>query len=148
MTQCGASEGVLRRTEDYEAVRRLAVGSGLEDGEFDKIVCAYGYFIDDELVGCAAMKRSEDTYSVEWLAVREQDRGRGLGRLLVEKVAADAKENGAEELWALARAPEFFLSIGFTLSSLENSPGPTFEVCRKCSQFNIMCFPKIVMKAL
>lgn len=148
MTPCGAPEGVLRRTEDHEAVRRLALDSGLEDGEFDKVVCAYGYFIDDELVGCAAMKRSEGTYSVEWLAVREQDRGRGLGRLLVEKVAADAKEDGAEELWALARAPDFFLRIGFTLCSQEDSPGPTFEVCKKCSQFNITCLPKIVMKAL
>jgi N-acetylglutamate synthase-like GNAT family acetyltransferase len=139
---------ILRKTEDFEAIRKLALESGLEDGRFDNIVCAFALFIEDEIVGCAAMKVVDDTYSVEWLAVKEEPRGKGLGKSLVDAVAGEAEKSGAHKLWALARAPDFFLSVGFSMSSQEESPGPSFEGCRKCHQYNVSCFPRIVVKAL
>ncbi len=139
---------ILRKTDDFNGIRMLALESGLEDGTFDNIVCAFGYFIENRLVGCVAMKLVEGTCSVEWLAVKKEHRGRGLGKSLVSKVAREAKKTGAKNLWALARAPDFFLSIGFTMSSPEESPGPTFDGCRKCRQYNVTCFPRIVVSAL
>ncbi|MDH3365992.1 MAG: GNAT family N-acetyltransferase [Thermoplasmata archaeon] len=139
---------ILRKTDNFEAIRRLSLESGLEDGEFENIVCAYGYFIDGEIVGCVAMKRVDDAHSVEWLAVKEEQRGKGLGQSLVAAVAVEAERSGARELWALARVPEFFLRIGFMISSPEESPGPTFEGCGKCGQYKISCFPKVVVKVL
>ena len=148
MASCLNSGGALRTINDFESMRRLALESGLEDGEFDGTVRAYGYYIGQELAGCVAMKRSSDTYLVDWLAVRAQDRGKGIGRLLVEKVAEDAKEEGAERLWAIARTPEFFMHMGFAPSSQDVSPVLSFENCRRCPQFNNTCAPKIVTKAL
>ncbi|UCE45526.1 MAG: GNAT family N-acetyltransferase [Methanobacteriota archaeon] len=142
------SDGMMKAIDDFESMRTLALESGLDDGEFDGTVRAYGYFIGKELAGCVAMKRSRGTYSVEWLAVRAQDRGKGIGRLLVEKVAEDAREDGAGHLWAIARTPEFFMHMGFTSSSQEISPVLSFENCRRCPQFNNTCSPKIVTKAL
>jgi len=139
---------ILNKTEDFEEIRKLSLESGLEDGKFDNIVCAFGQFVDDELVGCAAMKLVDGTHSVEWLAVKEEHRGKGLGRSLVDAVAAEAKKSGACKLWALARAPDFFLTIGFFISSPEESPGPTFKGCISCSQYNVSCFPRIVVRAL
>ena len=51
-------KGILRKTGDHESVRGLALEAGLEDGTFEGIVCVYGYYIDDELAGCAALKGS------------------------------------------------------------------------------------------
>ncbi len=140
--------GRLSETDDHEAIRALALRSGLEDGNFEDIVSAYGFYMADELVACAALKRVGDTFSVEWLSVDEQHRKTGIGRTMVDRVAAEAKALGATRLWALARAPEFFEHIGFRRSSPEASPGPTFAGCAKCSQYDVTCFPKIVVKDL
>ena len=138
-------EGDIQTTEDYETVRKLALEAGLEDGTFENIVRAYGYFVGDDMAGTIAVKRVGDVFSAEWLSVRSDLRGHGIGRRLVRKAAEHATAGGAKQLWALARAPDFFLRIGFALSSPEDSPGPTFAGCLKCSQYNTSCFPRIVV---
>ena len=120
----------------------------MEDEDFEGIARVYGYYIDDDLAGCAALKGSGRACSLEWLAVRRQDRGRGIGRTLVDRVASDARQSGANQLWALAREPDFFLHVGFEEGTLEDSPGPTFDNCRKCSQFRTTCFPRIMVMTL
>ena len=138
----------IRETEDREAVRALALEAGLEDGNFDGVIRTYGVFDGSELRGCAGLKRVGQVYSVEWLAVKDGFRGHGFGRKLVQRVAKDAKSLGAKEIWALARAPEFFLSIGFSLSPEEDSPGPTYSGCVKCPQYKKTCHPQIVTMRL
>ena len=138
----------VRETDDFEGIRSLALKAGLEDGKFEDIVAAYGCYSRDMLVGCAALKRAGDTYSVEWLAVDDSHRRHGIGRRMVERVASEARSRGATQLWALARAPDFFLRIGFLLSSPEASPGPNLAGCAKCVQYRVNCFPKIVVKDL
>ncbi len=137
---------MLRKTDDYNAVRALALRSGLEDGTFENIVTAYGYYIGDELVGCAALKRDGERFAVEWLAVSEGLRRKGVGRMLVQSVEAEARMRGAERVWALARAPRFFERIGFRVASSDESGGPTMSNCLLCSQYQKTCFPAIVVK--
>lgn len=139
---------VLRKTDDLDAVRNLALRSGLEDGTFEGVVAAYGWFIGEELAGCVALKRDGDRYSVEWLAVAEGLRRKGVGRMLVERVEADARTRGAERIWALARAPRFFESIGFRVATSSESGGPTMSNCLLCSQYQRTCFPAVVVKQL
>ena len=142
------AEGVIRETRDHQSVRRVALEAGLEDGDFEGIISVYGYYIGDELAGCVALKGSGMACSVEWLAVRRQHRGKGIGRMLVDRIASDARRSGAKQLWALARTPDFFIHIGFVEGSLEASPGPSLDNCRRCDQFRTTCSPKIVVKAL
>jgi len=143
-----ASGPVLRKTDDYNSVRVLALRSGLEDGTFENIVTAYGYYIDSGLVGCVALKQEESKFSVEWLAVSEELRGKGIGGLLVGKIEAEAKARGAARIWALARAPRFFEKIGFRKSTMDELGGPTMSNCLLCSQFQTSCFPAVVVKDL
>lgn len=137
---------VLRKTEDYDAIRALALRSGLEDGTFENIVMACGYYIGNELFGCAALKRDGERYAVEWLAVSEPLRRKGVGRMLVKRIEAEARIRGADKVWALARAPRFFESIGFRVASSGESGGPTMSNCLLCSQYEKTCFPAIVVK--
>ncbi len=138
----------LRRVDDYEAIRRLGLASGLEDGTFQRTVAAFGYYLIDELLGCATLRRDGDGYSVDWLAVAEDKRGRGLGERLVGAIADEAKSRGATRLWALARAPEFFEKIGFRPSVSEDGIGPAFDNCLLCHQYMKSCHPAVMIKEL
>jgi amino-acid N-acetyltransferase len=138
----------LRRTRDYEAVRLLALGSGLEDGPFFDVVAAFGWYSGDELMGCVALKQTNATFCVEWLAVSERLRGRGLGRRLISEVEREARQRGAERLWALARAPDFFRKNGFVLAEGSEKDGPSLTNCMRCPQYMKNCRPAIVMKDL
>jgi N-acetylglutamate synthase-like GNAT family acetyltransferase len=138
---------VLRQTDDFVAMKRLALKSGLEEGSYKDYVLAYGYFVGDELVGCAALKLKEDTFTVECLAVSDRFRGMGMGRSLVEVIEREARARGAKEIWALARAPGFFVHIGFETASRENPSGPSLKGCLTCRQYGRTCRPAIVRKA-
>jgi N-acetylglutamate synthase-like GNAT family acetyltransferase len=138
----------MREVTDLEAVRRLALEAGLEDGPFEDIVFTCGFFEGENLKGCAALRDRGGVFSVEWLAVDSGMRGRGLGRLLVRRIEAESKSRGAGRIWALARAPAFFQRIGYRIVPQEESPGPTVTNCLKCRQYNSTCFPKIVTREL
>lgn len=142
----GPGMPVLRKTDDFESIRALALASGLEDGTFEDVVAAYGYFISGELVGCAALKQEGGRFAVEWLAVSEPMRGKGVGSMLVKRVEAEARMRGADRVWALARAPRFFEGLGFRVSSPDESGGPAMSNCLLCSQYQRSCFPAIVVK--
>jgi len=138
----------FRATDDFSSMRLLALESGLEDGAYSDFVCAYGFYDGDALVACAGLKEQSGVYSLECVAVKEELRGKGLGKRLVESLERDAARRGASRIWALARAPEFFLRIGYAVVSHEKSEGPTLRGCLNCKQYRHGCNPAIVLKVL
>ncbi len=148
MTETSQDGLELRPTSDYEAIRRLALASGLEDGTFQRTIIAFGYYLLDDLVGSATLRRDGDMYSVDWLAVAERMRGKGLGGGLVAVTAKEAETRGAKRLWALARAPEFFEKMGFRRVVADDGIGPVLANCLVCPQYNKSCFPAIMVKDL
>ncbi len=139
---------VIRKTDDFETMRRLALDAGLEDGTFENIISAVGFFIGNQMMGTVALKKDGDRYSIEWLSVSEPLRGKGIGGMLVSRIESEAKARGASTLWALARAPKFFQKIGFKVASRDEAGGPSMNNCLLCKQFQKNCFPAIVSKAL
>jgi N-acetylglutamate synthase-like GNAT family acetyltransferase len=138
----------IRPTKDYEAIRLLALASGLEDGTFQRTVAAFGYYLFDDLVGCATLRWDGEMYSVDWLAVAETMRGKGLGGGLVAVITKEARKRGASRLWALARAPEFFERIGFRRIAADDGIGQVLANCLVCHQYQKSCFPAIMIKDL
>ena len=54
---------------------------------------------DDELAGCVALRKlSESTCEMKRLFLRENFRGKGIGRLLIETIIKHAKEIGYERM--------------------------------------------------
>ncbi|MBU1157756.1 MAG: GNAT family N-acetyltransferase [Candidatus Thermoplasmatota archaeon] len=137
---------VIRKTDDFETIRRLALEAGLEDGTFENIISAVGFFIGNQMMGTVALKKDGDRYSIEWLSVSESLRGKGIGGMLVSRIESEAKARGASTLWALARAPKFFEKIGFRMTSLDEAGGPSMSNCLLCRQYQKNCFPSIVSK--
>jgi len=139
---------VFRETYDYEAMRRLALASGLEEGSFDGYVASFGFYRGPELVACAALRIRGEQYTVECLVVEHELRGRGVGTTLVRRVEEEARIRGGKKLWAVARAPEFFEKMGFIRRSGDEPGGPSIEGCKNCRQYLRMCQPGIFMKEL
>ena len=138
----------LRETSDFSAMLILARESGLESEHLTGIVSAYGFYLDDKLVGCAALKKTDNLFMVECLAVAEGMRGRGLGRILVARVEKEAEAIGAKKLWAIARQPRFFERIGYRVSTAIDQGTPNNDDCATCPQFGKSCYPAIVVKDL
>jgi len=138
----------LRETNDFSAMLSLARESGLESDHLTGIVSAYGFYLDGILVGCAALKKGDDLFMVECLAVAENMRGRGLGRTLVARIEKEAVAKGARKLWAIARLPRFFERIGYRISSASDPGAPKNDDCMTCPQFGKSCCPAIVVKDL
>ena len=142
------SAPVLEETNDFPAMLSLARESGLESDKLTGIVNACGFYLDGILVGCAALKRVDDLFMVECLAVAEGMRGRGLGRTLVARIEEDARAKGANRLCAIARQPRFFERIGYRMSSADDPGAPKNHDCATCPQFGKSRRPAIVVKDL
>lgn len=65
------------------------------------------------VVGCAALRGTEDRAELRCLTVHPSWRGAGVGRLLVERVVERALSAG-EALFCVSREPAFFESLGFS----------------------------------
>ena len=148
MADTQPGELTLRRTNEFEKIRALAVISGLEDGPFEFIVEAFGVYRGSELVGCAALKVDGPRHAVEWLAVKDGLRLKGLGTKLVNEIEMTARKRGATRLWALARAPAFFRRIGFSVAPEDDSERPPMASCMVCKQYGKTCHPEMMVKQL
>ena len=138
----------FKRTQDYEAVKELAIRAGMDSKEksTENIVAAFGYYLDGRLMGSAALEYEDGQHFLEWVAVDSSVRLRGVGASLVALVEDEARARGMTELWAKARAPEFYTSIGFRVLG-ENEKGlKTLDGCIGCPEFNKSCHPAIVVK--
>jgi amino-acid N-acetyltransferase len=78
---------------------------------------------DGCLLGVAATERYGDLAFLRSVAVHAPVRGHGLGRVLVERALADARDAGAREAWLLTETAEpFFAGLGWTRADRAGAP--------------------------
>ena len=77
-------------------------------------------FADEKLAGCIALRKSEaQICEMKRLFVREDFRGFGIGKILIEKLIAEAKKIGYEKMRLdtfppkMSKAVELYNSYGF-----------------------------------
>lgn len=144
------SNPIPRPIEDFAAIKELGERSGWEPeaGPLKGIVIAYGCYVRGRLVGCAALQLLQGCYFLEYVAVDDSFRNRGLGASLVAKVEEEAKRRGLLELWAKARTPGFYEKLGYRIQPVQSHGSKSVEDCKACSQYRKSCYPAIVMKPL
>ena len=138
----------MRPTNDYTSMVALARKSGLETTSLTNVLAAYGFYLGDDLVGCACLRQSSGIFMIECLAVDDRMRGKGLGSILVIEIEHDAREIGVKKLWAIARQPAFFEKNGYLRTSGSEPDGPRLRDCESCSQYLRDCHPAIMLKYL
>ena len=89
--------------------------------------------IAGEVVACGALRLLwGDLGEVRSLAVRPDQRGKGMGAAIVDAVVADARSLGLPRVIALTREVPFFESCGFTQAERDSLPRKVWTDCVQC----------------
>ncbi|WP_449374111.1 amino-acid N-acetyltransferase [Arthrobacter psychrolactophilus] len=81
--------------------------------------------IDGEIVGCGALHIMwEDLAEIRTLATSDAWRGKGVGRVLVEKLLENARTLGVSRVFCLTFEVDFFVRNGFTVMADQSAVNP------------------------
>ncbi|TAM44022.1 MAG: N-acetyltransferase [Gammaproteobacteria bacterium] len=92
---------------------------------------------DGKVAACGALEIfTDDLGEVRSLVVDDAWKGKGLGRMLVERLIEEARAIGLKRLMALTYVPEFFHKLGFKTVPKDTLPEKVWSVCVKCYKYN------------
>ncbi len=137
----------IQTTDEYERLVKFFVENELEfDGDeevdTDIIHCWKMTHTDDVLVGGCVLAKRQGKYIIDGIAVTKLFRKFGLGKIMLKKAINEVKKLGGNELYLVARAPEFFRNYGF--ETVDANDAPLFFECAQCPQYQKTCFPEIM----
>ena len=137
----------IQTTDEYERLVKFFVENELEfDGDeevdTDIIHCWKMTHTDDVLVGGCVLAMRQGKYIIDGIAVTKLFRKFGLGKIMLKKAINEVKKLGGNELYLVARAPEFFRNYGF--ETVDANDAPLFFECAQCPQYQKTCFPEIM----
>lgn len=93
--------------------------------------------IEGRVGACGALEIfTDDLGEVRSLVVDEKYERRGFGRLMVQRIIAEARTIGLRRLMALTYVPTFFHKLGFKTVAMETLPEKVWGVCVKCYKYN------------
>jgi amino-acid N-acetyltransferase len=109
----------VSRVDLYDRLRDFFV---FEDGE--------------KVIGCAALHFTwENLAEVRSLAVRRDSQKKGVGKALVERALAEAREFECSRVFTLTFVPAFFEKLGFRRIDKAELPHKVWADCIKCPKF-------------
>ncbi|GMR03693.1 MAG: N-acetyltransferase [Gammaproteobacteria bacterium] len=93
--------------------------------------------VNGKIAACGALEIfTEDLGEIRSLAVADEYKGRGFGRLLVQHLTLEAHRIGLRRLMALTYAPGFFHKLGFKTVGKDTLPEKVWGICVKCYNYN------------
>lgn len=99
---------------------------------------------DGRLEAAAKLERHGERLFIEDLVVRLDLHGRGYGKRMVAAIVEDARSRKEEEVWAMARAVEFFKGLGFAESEDDDLRTEMLGYCRRCKDYGKKCRPELL----
>jgi amino-acid N-acetyltransferase len=132
--ETGDVDAILALLADYARMGNLLPRTRTD------IAASIGWFrvaeSDGAVIGCGALEIFTDELAeVRSLAVAEEFKGTGTGRMLVERLIDDATRRGHKRLMALTYSPGFFHRLGFRTVSKELFPEKVWGICVSCYKF-------------
>ncbi|BCS88817.1 N-acetyltransferase [Pseudodesulfovibrio sediminis] len=129
--------GLLMHTEEHEALVLPRSFSQLYSHLRDFVVAVDD---NDDVVGCCALNIIWDNLAeIRSLVVVPSQRGRKLGRKLVETCLSEAVTLGIYKVYTLTEAPDFFAHLGFVEEDMEKLNQKIFLDCLNCARFPDHC---------
>ena len=107
----------------YQSIQDYMVLTGTVDGQ-------------EMIVACGGLHVLwEDLAEIRSVAVHPALQNRGLGKLLIGALTANAKRIGVNRLFVFTLAPDFFSSLKFEEIDRESIPPVVWAECSKCPKF-------------
>ena len=100
----------------------------------------------DDIVAACILCSRKGYYVVSDIAVDWPMRKSGLGRLLMKKAENEVKKLGGNEIWLVAKVPEFYEKLGYKRMTFDASPD--LFSCAHCDHNGNDCFPVVMTKSL
>ena len=88
---------------------------------------------DGKVVGCCSLQVIwSDLAEIKSLAVDEENKGTGAGRMLVTTAVEQARGLGLPRVFALTLMPDFFEKMGFAVIERQALPMKVWSDCARC----------------
>ena len=143
-------EIVQAELSEYEGLVPFFIEQGLEFSEEDPVptdlVKIWKAIENSERLGAIVLAKRDGKYIIDGLAVDPNKRGKKIGERLYIEAEREVKSRGGNEIFLVARIPEFWEKMMFLV--VEKDIAPNFFECLTCSQFEKTCFPKVMRKGL
>ena len=89
-----------------------------------------------KIVGVGALHLTwNELAEVRSMAVHADFSRRGIGSEIVKKLLAEGRAVGVTEFFTLTYRPDFFKSLGFTVTTKESLPHKIWKECIECPKF-------------
>ncbi|MBQ6686034.1 MAG: GNAT family N-acetyltransferase [Firmicutes bacterium] len=140
---------VIKETDDFYSLAQFFSENGLETSiqkttpEGIVKMWRLEHSESGELIAAATLQMRSDVYTLGDLAVREDLRGQGFGKLMQKQVFEEARKLGITELWGNAKVPAYYLKMGWEIVDWESAPNISIS-CKTCPQRGVKCFPEII----
>jgi len=103
---------------------------------YDHLRDFFVFLHNRKVVGiCALHICWDDLAEIRSLAVKEEDRKKGMGAKLVKACIEEAESLGVKRVFALTYQPEFFEKLGFKEVDKTVLPHKIWTDCLKCIKF-------------
>lgn len=91
--------------------------------------------LDAEIVGCGSLcALGPDLVEIRSLGVLETHQGKGIGRLLVDELVAEARKRKFPKVMALTYQVDFFERRGFSVVPMDIFPEKVWTDCVHCKK--------------
>lgn len=108
-----------------------------EKGYFGENVKSLVILENNKIIGAVSFSVYKGKSFIEALAVDKKYRGKGYGKLLIKK-AIDMLDG---DIYVISKVHDFYLKNGFKYSHVDLLG----KECKTCQEYNITCFPKVMM---
>lgn len=137
---------VYQTTDDERRLDRFFMENDLEYSDEHPVdtdrIMMWEAVDEKVLAGGLALALRQGEYIIDGIAVDEKYRGRNVGGRLLELAVRESLGRGAERIYLVARAPEFFRHFGF--KTVERKDAPEFFECLTCPQYGVSCHPEVM----
>jgi len=136
----------IRETDNYAELMDLFFRNGLEITEDEPvptdIIKGWRAELVGKLVGGCVLSLRQGDYIIDGIAIEPAMRQTGLGAHLLNLALEEAKARGADSVYLVAKAPDFFRKQGFL--TIDREEAPLFFECFTCPQYLKSCFPEVM----
>ena len=92
--------------------------------------------VDDQVIGTASLHLlGKDLAEIRSLVVADEASGKGIGKLLVQKIVDETKQLGIPKLISLTYQVQFFEKCGFQVIEKTEMPQKVWKDCINCHKF-------------